>query len=75
MTAQERFDAKYITTLEIAKDLQVSRVSIQRARELAHLPEFVVVNQRVIIYEREKVAPYVAAWKAQLEARRQKAVA
>jgi hypothetical protein len=69
--AQERFNAKYISASEIAKDLRVSRPSVMRARERNALPGAVLVGDgNIYIWERETVRPFVDAWRITLQAKR-----
>lgn len=70
-TAQERFDTKYITSTEIASELQVSRTALVNARHRGLLPAPIAVNgSNIYIWEREEVRPYVDAWKLILNVRR-----
>ncbi len=70
-TAQQRFDAQYVSSAEIASTLKVSRTTILSARRRGLLPEPIVVNDgQVYIFERSVVAPYLDAWKRILDVRR-----
>jgi predicted DNA-binding transcriptional regulator AlpA len=70
-TTQEQFDLDYITCDEIQRTLNVSRASIFNARKRGLLPDPVQVRGvRAFIWEREKIAPYIAAWKISLASRR-----
>lgn len=67
MTAQQRFDEHYITSSEIAREMEVSRVSVLRARERGDLPDPVTVGDSVVtIWEREVIRPALNAWKVRL---------
>ncbi len=66
--AQKRFDEKYISTAEIARECNVSRVSVMRARKRNLLPQGVVVGTTVV-FEREVARPKIDAWKIILAAR------
>lgn len=71
MSAQQTFDTKYITSTEIMNDLGISRNSMSVARRSGKLKDPIVLhNGLVVLYEREAIAPYIAAWKQILEARR-----
>lgn len=68
MTAQSRFNENYITSSEIAHMLEVSRVSVLRARERGDLPDPVTVGDSVVtIWERAAVMPAIEAWKGKLQ--------
>lgn len=69
--AQQRFDTAYISASEIAKDLNVSRVSVMRARERGALPNAVLVGDgNIYIWEREASRPYIDAWRITLNTKR-----
>lgn len=71
LTPQARFDAIYISSNEIAADVGVSRTAVLHARKRGLLPDPIVVNgNQIIIWERDVVAPFVAAWKTILGVRR-----
>jgi hypothetical protein len=70
-TAEERFHRLYITSGELCKELRVTRPSILQARRRQLLPDPIAVNgTSVFIWERETLAPYVAAWRLILDTRR-----
>lgn len=70
-TAQQRFDIKYITSTEIASELQVSRTALVNARHRGLLPAPIAVNgTNIYIWERSEVRPFVDAWKLILNVRR-----
>lgn len=70
-TSQELFDEKYITSSEIQETLGVERSSILNARRRGMLPDPITVRGvRAFIWEREKVTPYLEAWKISLASRR-----
>lgn len=68
--AQADFDAKYITTTEIMRELGVTRTAIFIAKRTGKLPDPVDVQGQLSIWERAKVQPYLDAWKMVLDARR-----
>lgn len=75
MTAQEEFDAKYISSTEICRDLGVTRASIVNARHRGVLPAPVHVRRangdpHIMLWERVVATPYIIAWKEMLEAGR-----
>ena len=75
MTAQEDFDAKYITSTEICQDLDVTRASVANARERGALPEPVRINRpngdpHIMIWLREEAAPHIERWRAELVGKR-----
>jgi predicted DNA-binding transcriptional regulator AlpA len=70
-SAQMRFDKNYITSAEIMQRLDISRSAILYARKTGKLPGAIEVQPGVLyIWEREKVEPYIGAWKMLLDARR-----
>lgn len=70
-TSQELFDERYITSTEIQKELGVERSTILNARRRGMLPDAIVVRGvRAFIWEREKIQPYLNAWKLSLKVRR-----
>lgn len=69
--SQEEFDKKYITSTEIAKSLNVSRASVCNAVSRGLLPEPVTLNNgSMTIFVREKVTPFVEAWRRVLDVKR-----
>lgn len=71
INAQKEFDDVYVTSTEIAKELQVSRVAICQAVGRGFLPEPIKVNDgQITLFNRVKVKPYVDAWKFTLSTKR-----
>lgn len=68
--AQTKFDEMYITADEIARDANVSRVSVTKARARNLLPNPILVGEYMYVWERASVKPFVDAWKTILNARR-----
>jgi hypothetical protein len=68
--AQKKFDEKYITSSEIMQTLHVTRTSILTARRTKKLPDPIDIQGKIFIWERDKVTPYLDAWKIILDARR-----
>lgn len=69
--AQERFDKTYISATEVSVEMQVSRATVLRAKERGELPDPIIVGDHyVCIWEREKLRPYLEAWKQRLAARK-----
>ena len=69
--AQMRFDEKYITSTEIAEELDIERSTVLNARRRGMLPDPVTVRGvRVFIWERGPVRPFIDAWKVSLASRR-----
>lgn len=66
---QDIFTQNYITIGEICKRFNVNRSSIRHARENGKLPHFVLVGNQYI-WRRDRVEPFLAAWGAELESRR-----
>lgn len=73
MTAQEEFDAKYISSTEICRDLDVTRATLVNGRRRGALPDPICVfrpngSVHIMLWERAVAAPFVARWKAELAA-------
>ena len=69
--SQEEFDKKYITSTEIAKSLNVSRASVCNAVSRGLLPEPITLNNgSMTVFVREKVSPFVEAWRTVLDVKR-----
>lgn len=69
-SAQKKFDEQYITSSEIMQTLSVTRTSILTARRTKKLPDPIDIQGKIFIWERDKVMPYLNAWKIILDARR-----
>jgi hypothetical protein len=71
VTAQDEFDANYITSSEICKELHITRATIVQGRRRGLLPDAVVINgAQILIWKRSAVQPYIDAWKLILQAKR-----
>ncbi len=71
ITAQDRFNEKYVSSREILKRLGVTRPTISKARTRGLLPDPIVIHDTLIfLWEREVVEPYIAAWELLLNAKR-----
>lgn len=68
--AQQEFDERYITSSEIMEKLDVTRPTILFARRTGKLPNPIDIRNKIFIWERAKVTPYIEAWKIILDARR-----
>lgn len=68
--AQDRFDKQYITSSEIMGELEISRSSILAARRTGRLPDAIFIHGQIYIWERDKIRPYLDAWKVVLNVRR-----
>lgn len=74
MTAQEEFDAKYVSSTELCRDLGVSRMAVMKARGRGALPEPVRVTRpdgssHIMLWDRKELEPHLAKWRAELEGR------
>jgi hypothetical protein len=69
-TAQQRFDALYVSGLEIRKRLKVASCTLTLARQRGDLPPPIVVGGNVFVWERDTVEPYLKAWAQELLRRR-----
>jgi hypothetical protein len=75
MTAQDEFDATYITSSEICAELKITRATIIMGRKRGMLPDAIEVRRpggepQLVLWRREKVRPFLDAWKLTLQARR-----
>jgi hypothetical protein len=70
MTAQEEFDAIYIASSEICKELHITRATIVQGRRRGLLPDPIMVNNSIMIWKRATVRPLLDAWKIALQSRR-----
>lgn len=69
--AQRRFDERYISSMEIADRLSVSRPAVLHARTTGKLPEPICVNGgQIYVWERSEVEPFLAAWELSVRMRR-----
>lgn len=69
--AQQRFDAAYITSSEIAKRLNVTRPAIHFRRKAGLLPDAITVpGNQLFIWERQKIEPYLLKWEEQIQSKR-----
>lgn len=75
LSAQQEFDAVYITSSEICRELGVCRATIVAARRRGLLPDAVRVHDgQIMIWKRDTARPYLDAWKIILNVRRGHAV-
>lgn len=76
VTAQEEFDATYITSSEICRLLSITRATIVQGRRRGLLPDPVTINDgQILVWKRDVVRPFLDAWKIALQARRRELVA
>jgi len=68
--AQHEFNERYITSSEIMEKLDVTRTTILSARRTGKLPDPIDIQGKIFIWERDKVTPYLDAWKVVLDVRR-----
>lgn len=70
-TAQARFDALYISSSEICRDLGITRPTVLQARRRGLLPDPIkVCGDAIYVWERDHVRPYLDAWRLILGVRR-----
>ena len=70
-TAQQRFDAKYITSREIVLELDLSRTALLNARQRNLLPDAVFIEgANIYLWERQAVREALDSWKTKLDSRR-----
>jgi hypothetical protein len=72
VTAQQRFDAMYISSMEIQRRLKVNRCSLTFAHQRGTLPQPVVVGGSMHVWERAVVEPFIVRWEAGLNEKRAK---
>jgi hypothetical protein len=71
MDAQAEFDAHYITSSEICKDLKINRGALMIGRKKGMLPPPIEVNgSQIYIWRRTDIETALSAWKFNLQARR-----
>jgi hypothetical protein len=71
VSAQERFNEAYITSSEICQELEVTRPAIHFRRKAGLLPDAIIVTgQQLVLWERDKVKPFIDQWRTQLLAKR-----
>lgn len=71
LTAQQRFDTLYISSIAIAERMGVSRPAVLHARARGLLPDPVCVNGgQIYVWERDAVEPYLNAWAVTLTVRK-----
>jgi predicted DNA-binding transcriptional regulator AlpA len=70
MSEQELFNERYICAPEIMELLGVTRTALLRARRTGKLPDSISVPSGPFMWNRERVAPSLKAWKEELDARR-----
>ena len=69
--AEEDFNNKYISSIEIASRMGVTRAAIMQARSDGRLPgSFSVCGGVVFLWERELVEPHIVKWDEIRKARR-----
>lgn len=69
-SAQQRFDAQYISGSEIRRRLNVAACTLTLARQRGLLPEPIKVGDAMHVWERAKVEPMLVAWDIALKSRR-----
>ena len=70
--AQQNFDRRYISGLEIRKRLNVAHCSLSFAQQRGDLPAPIVVGGGVYVWDRACAEPYLQEWERKLKARREK---
>jgi hypothetical protein len=73
-TPQEDFDDRYVTSMEVCVDLDVSRSSVLNRIRAGGLPGVIEVKTRdggvhLFLWVREDVAPHLEAWRCSLRKR------
>lgn len=69
---QTKFNETYITASEMCERLKITRTSLLQARRRGQLPNPIdVCQQRIFVWERKAVEPYLDAWEQILKIRRE----
>jgi hypothetical protein len=73
-TPQEQFDDKYVTSMEVCVDLDVTRSSILNRRRAGGLPGAIEVKTRdggihLFLWVRTDIAPHLDQWREELRKR------
>jgi hypothetical protein len=73
LTAQQRFNERYITSAEIQEQLGINRHVLHYARKSRKLPEAIEVQPGVLfIWERTpELEQFLSAWKIMLSSRKE----
>lgn len=69
MSAQEQFDRTYISSSEISRRLNVTRNAVILARSRGLLPDEIMVEGQLTLWNREHIEPYLQAWEERRKAR------
>lgn len=68
---QKEFNEQFITALEIAQLLGISRPAVTAAHQSGRLPKPILVNEcRIMLWNRKEVMPYINDWKYVLDFRK-----
>lgn len=75
MTAQEQFDAKYITSIELTKRLGIHRTTVLFAIRADRFPPPILITKsdgaaHLMLWERVDVDRHIDAWAESLAARK-----
>lgn len=75
MTAQAEFDAKYITSLEVCRELGITRAVLRPAIDRGTMPAPVEIPRpsgqiHVLLWVRDEARPYIDRWRQELATRR-----
>ncbi len=73
LSAQQLFDAMYISAAEIQQRLKVARCALSFAHQRGTLPEPILVGTNTHVWDRVQAEPYLMAWELKLQAKRRKA--
>lgn len=65
---QDEFNNRYITTIEIATRLGVSRATVTNARKSGRLPNAIrpTGDMNIYLWVRDNIEPHIAAWELML---------
>jgi hypothetical protein len=74
-TAQERFDAQYVSGYEIRKRLKVQGCTVALALKRGKLPQPIRVGAATYVWERAVIEPFLLEWEHALARRAKVATA
>lgn len=65
----KRFHERYMTSMEIAEFVGVTKVSVYNARLSGKLPNSIHLD-KICIWEREQIMPYIESWRHEVLTRK-----
>ena len=65
----QRFYTRYMTSMQIAEFVGVTKVSVYNARRSGKLPNSILLDT-VCLWERDEIMPYIEAWRHEVMTRK-----